>query len=123
MYQIKVLLGFCGAHYLRNYHGKCENIHGHNWKVEVVAQKPSLDKCGLVLDFRELKRIVKSVLERLDHHNLNEDIDFFKENNPTSENIAFYIFSEVKKRINDYDCSLKNVTVWETDNCAATYEE
>ena len=90
MFEVMVLGEFSSAHNLRGYKGKCEDLHGHNWKVELIAQNNALDATGMVVDFRELKAKLNNVLEELDHKYLN-DIDYFKKVNPTSENIAKYI--------------------------------
>ncbi|MCD6220945.1 6-carboxytetrahydropterin synthase QueD, partial [bacterium] len=95
MYEIKIIDEFSAAHRLKNYKGKCENLHGHNWKVEVVISGEFLDKTGLLLDFGILKEKLNFVLKKLDHKNLNR-ISFFYRTNPTSENIAYYIFIKMK---------------------------
>ena len=118
MYKIQVEGNFSSAHNLRGYKGKCEELHGHNWKVEIVAAKVSLDKAGLLLDFHYLKKKLKAVLERLDHKYLNK-IPYFKKVNPTSENIARYIYEQLKSGVP----ALSSVTVWESANSSATYEE
>jgi len=121
MYKIKIVSGFSGAHSLRGYRGKCEELHGHNWKVEVIVCSKKLDSIGIVIDFSKLKSILNSVLEELDHKYLN-DLDYFKKNNPTSENIAYYIFNKVKKSLNK-NINLVEVNVWETDNSCASYSD
>jgi 6-pyruvoyltetrahydropterin/6-carboxytetrahydropterin synthase len=118
MYNIKVESSFSSAHNLRGYKGKCEELHGHNWRVEVVAAQDELDKTGMVLDFRYLKMKLSRILEKLDHKYLNK-IACFKKINPTSENIARYIYDNLKPHI----LSLKSVTVWENNSSSATYEE
>lgn len=123
MYELKVISFFSSAHYLRGYKGKCECLHGHNWKVEVTVESDLLNQQGLVLDFKELKKLLKKVLSQLDHKNLNQ-ISFFKKNNPSSENIAYFIFKELNKKISKKRvCLLKKVTVWEAgDSCASYWE-
>jgi len=116
MYSIRVEAHFSSAHNLKGYKGKCESLHGHNWKVEVVVSQGSPGKDGMVMDFTILKTKLKRILERLDHRYLNE-IPYFKKINPTSENIAKYIFDVLKKGIP----RLSAVTVWESENSAATY--
>ncbi|MFH1175439.1 MAG: 6-carboxytetrahydropterin synthase QueD [bacterium] len=118
MYRVKVEAGFSAAHNLRGYKGKCEDLHGHNWKVEITVEKSKLDKIGMVVDFRLLKEALNSFLEQFDHKYLNE-IPYFKKINPTSENIAKYIFAGIKSRIP----WLKTVTVWESENSSACYYE
>ena len=116
VYNIKVEANFSSAHNLRHYKGKCEALHGHNWKAEVVAQKDRLDKTGMVLDFKYLKTKLRRVLEKLDHKYLN-NIPYFKKVNPTSENIAKYIYDRLQPHI----LNLKSVTVWESNDSCATY--
>lgn len=116
MYSIKIKADFSTAHNLRGYRGKCEELHGHNWKVEVEVLKDKLDKIGMALDFEYLKMKVNKVLEKLDHKYLN-NISYFKKVNPTSENIARYIYDNLKSQISN----LKSVTVWESDDSAASY--
>lgn len=118
MYKLRVESDFSAAHNLRGYEGKCEELHGHNWKVELAVESNQLDKLGMVLDFKFLKDRLNFVLEALDHKYLN-DLAYFKEVNPTSENIASYIYGCLKKEIP----ALLNVTVWESDKARATYEE
>lgn len=119
MFEVRVVGNFSAAHYLRNYRGKCEKIHGHNYTVRVSSQAKSMDeKKGFFVDFVELRRILKEILERLDHRNLNE-IKPFDEINPTAENIAKYIFEEFKKR----NLNITRVDVYETENQSASYYE
>ncbi len=120
MYTVKVKLRFSSAHNLRGYKGKCEALHGHNWHVELSASSEDLDKTGMVADFTELKGILKGILERLDHKYLNE-LDDFKEINPTSENIARFIYERAAEKLSGIN--IKEVTVWETDSSAATYSK
>ena len=101
MYSIKVEAYFSSAHNLRGYKGKCESLHGHNWKVEVTASSKSLDKIGMVLDFTFLKAKLSKILERLDHKYLNK-IAYFRKVNPTSENIAKYIYDCLKPDARSY---------------------
>ena len=122
MFKLKVTSSFSSAHFLRHYRGKCENLHGHNWKVEAVIVSDVLDKCGMVIDFGDLKKYLKDILEGLDHKNINE-IDYFKTANPSSEEIARYIFNELKKRITLAGAKLEGVRVYETDTSCATYCE
>jgi 6-pyruvoyltetrahydropterin/6-carboxytetrahydropterin synthase len=118
MYNIKVESNFSSAHNLRGYKGKCEELHGHNWKIEAVASSDKLDKTGMVLDFKYLKTRLNKRLEKLDHKYLN-DLPYFKKVNPTSENIAKYIYDSLKPSVP----GLKHVTVWENNTSSATYEE
>lgn len=118
MYKIKVEMFFSAAHNLRGYKGKCESLHGHNWKVEAVAEKPSLDAAGMVMDFKILKAKLSRVLDVLDHKYLN-GVPYFKKANPTSENIARYIYERLKSGVPEID----SVTVWENNSSCAIYEE
>jgi len=125
VYNIKIEANFSSAHNLRGYKGKCEELHGHNWKVEEVVSKDKLDKAGMVLDFKYLKMKLNKVLEKLDHKYLN-NLSYFKKVNPTSENIAKYIYDSLKEqfsRSNSQGASLKSVTVWENSTSSSTYEE
>jgi 6-pyruvoyltetrahydropterin/6-carboxytetrahydropterin synthase len=116
MYKIKIEGDFSSAHNLRGYKGKCEELHGHNWKVEVVVVSSKLDKIGMVMDFKSLKEKLFTLLEKLDHKYLN-NLDYFKKVNPTSENIAKYLFDNLKAKVPGLYC----VTVWESDKACATY--
>jgi 6-pyruvoyltetrahydropterin/6-carboxytetrahydropterin synthase len=118
MYSIKIESYFSAAHYLRGYRGKCEDLHGHNWKVEVVVEARKLDKTGMVMDFKDLKMELNRILEKLDHKCLNE-VAYFKKFNPTSENIAQYIYKNLKLAVPH----LKSITVWESHNSCASYYE
>jgi len=118
MYSIKIEAYFSAAHFLRGYRGKCEELHGHNWKVEIIVEAKKVDKTGMVLDFKDLKMELNKPLEKLDHKCLNK-IAYFKKVNPTSENIAQYIYKNLKFAIKN----LKSVTVWESHNSCASYYE
>jgi len=118
MYSLKVEGSFSSAHNLRGYKGKCEDLHGHNWRVEITVKSGELDKIGMVLDFKFLKKKLNACLERMDHKYLNK-LDFFKKVNPTSENIAEYIYKKLKLKIPLLD----SVTVWENSTSCATYEK
>lgn len=121
MYEILVKSDFCGAHNLRGYRGKCEELHGHNWSIEARFTKDGLDEIGMAADFKILKKELGDVLKRLDHTYLNE-LSFFKERNPSAENIARFIFGELNKAIGE-NINVKSVSVWESDTSAATYYE
>ncbi|MDX1811453.1 MAG: 6-carboxytetrahydropterin synthase QueD, partial [Gammaproteobacteria bacterium] len=110
------------SHALRNYEGACQRMHGHNWKVEVEATATKLDDVGMGIDFKQLKRATNQVLEGLDHYHLN-DIPPFTEINPTAENIAAYLYTEVSKIINRDNIQISAVTVWETDRACVKYTE
>ncbi|MCX7990727.1 MAG: 6-carboxytetrahydropterin synthase QueD [Proteobacteria bacterium] len=121
MYKAGVWDHFSSAHYLRNYQGKCENLHGHNWKVEVVVKGEDLDKSGMLIDFGNLKKYLKEILDLLDHKCINEEIDYFKEKSPSSENLARYIYDKLTEKIKDFDVSIDYVKVFESENSFAIY--
>ena len=121
MYRIKVYDRFASAHFLNGYEGKCEALHGHNWKVEVEVQGEKLDKIGLLMDFKQLKELLQNILKDLDHCLLNEH-DAFKDSNPSSEIIAQYIYNQVKKNLPP-GISMSLVSVWESENSVASYFE
>lgn len=118
MFEICVEHTFAAAHALRNYHGKCENLHGHNYRVHVGMEGAELDDGGLLFDFAELKKQLRETSGYLDHQNLNE-LEPFTVINPSAENIARYICEEVQKRL--AAGRVAYVRVWETDTSFATY--
>ena len=118
MYKISVKSSFSSAHFLRHYKGKCENTHGHTWGVEISAAAPGL-KNGMVMDFGDLKKLLKKVISALDHSFLNEK-PYFKKKNPTSENIAGYIFGELDGKL-PRGVKLLEVRVSETEKNTAAY--
>jgi 6-pyruvoyltetrahydropterin/6-carboxytetrahydropterin synthase len=120
MYRVRVIQQFNGAHNLRNYNGKCENLHGHNWRVEAYLQGAQLNETEMLLDFTVLKKRLKEILDELDHKYLNEQVEFFVKNNPTSENIARFIYGRLKET---FGALTERVVVWETDVQAAEYFE
>lgn len=120
MYRVRVVMSFNGAHNLRNYNGKCENLHGHNWKVEAYLKGDELNETEMLVDFTILKKRLKEILETLDHKYLNEHVPFFVEHNPTSENISRYIYTSLKET---FGALTDRVIVWETDIQAAEYWE
>jgi 6-pyruvoyltetrahydropterin/6-carboxytetrahydropterin synthase len=125
MFEVTVQDTFSSGHYLRNYKGKCENPHGHNYRVRVTLQGAELDNAGLLLDFKELKLVMKPVVDYLDHKMMN-DIEPFTVLNPTAENIAKYFYDECNTGLKDTTSgrvSVKQVTIWETDTSIATYYE
>jgi 6-pyruvoyltetrahydropterin/6-carboxytetrahydropterin synthase len=125
MFEVTVEDSFAAGHYLRNYKGKCENPHGHNYKVRVTLQGRELDRAGLLLDFKDLKTVMKPTIDRLDHQMMN-DIEPFKTLNPSAENLAKYFFDETNSRLKSATSgrvSVKVVTIWETDTTTATYFE
>lgn len=122
MYELMIETHFSAAHQLRGYRGKCENLHGHNWRVQVTVSSEDLNGIGLAIDFHELKELTVEVLKNLDHSFLN-DVFPFTELNPSSENIAKWIHESLRKKLNGKEVSLSAVTVWESDSASATYFE
>jgi len=124
MYEVSVDESFAAAHNLRNYHGKCEDLHGHNYKVRVTLAGKELDSTGLLYDFVHLKQAIQGVIRSLDHKYLNE-LKPFDALNPSAENIARYIYDETAKQLLKAanGAGVASVTVWETDTAAATYRQ
>ena len=120
MYQVSIQTQFSAAHFLRNYKGNCENLHGHNWKVEVTVSSDTLDDTGMVIDFTILKQKTTNIIEQFDHTHLNE-IPHFVKINPSSENIAAYVFNLLKEELKDTTVMLTKVSVWESDTSRASY--
>ncbi len=122
MFDVFTSTHFSSGHHLRNYPGNCEKPHGHNWKVEVTVRATELDALGMAVDFRVVKNAVKTVVDDLDHRDLNEH-PAFKDRNPSSENIAVHIFASLKKLLTADRYRPYSVTVRETDNCGVIYRE
>ena len=122
MYEIKILSTFSAAHSLRNYPGNCKNIHGHNWKVEVVMQSLNLDNIGMAIDFRRLKQETQCLLDSLDHTYINENPPF-NLLNPTAENMARWVYETLSKKLDDQNARVSRVNVWENENSSASYFE
>ena len=122
MFDIFVKSHFSAGHHLRDYPGNCERPHGHNWKIVVTIRATELDELGMALDFRVAKDAVKKVIDTLDHRDLNEHPDF-KTRNPSSENIAAYIFNNLKNTLVSDHYAPYSVQVRETDNCGVIYRE
>ena len=120
MYRLKIYTHFPAAHNLIHYDGDCENLHGHNWKVEVTVCAKELDKSGLGIDFKILKGRTKELLGTLDHKYLNE-LEPFITASPSSENIARYLYYELEKLLNSDNVSVESVNVWESENACASY--
>ena len=120
--ELKVTEHFDSAHYLREYPGKCKNMHGHTWYIEVVIKGKHLDNAGILIDFSDLKEIVRDLIRPFDHQLLNEIAPFDKVN-PSSENLAKYFYYEMKKTLSDMPISLVRVTVSESPTTAASYYE
>lgn len=122
MVELMVETHFSSAHQLRGHKGKCEKLHGHNWKVQVYVLAERLNEIDIAIDFHELKRLTEEVVTQLDHSFLN-DIFPFTEKNPSSENIAKWIYDSLKKKLNTDNINLSAVTVWESETSSATYFE
>ena len=120
MYDIFIKTHFAGAHHLRDYPGDCEHPHGHNWKVDVTVRATELDRYGMGIDFKVLKKVVKQVIDKLDHHDLNT-LPWFQEQNPSSEHIAEFLFEEIETLLDSPRYSLHSVTVMETDTQGLVY--
>jgi 6-pyruvoyltetrahydropterin/6-carboxytetrahydropterin synthase len=120
MYQVSIETHFAAAHRLRNYTGHCENLHGHNWKVEAAVASEKLDDAGMVIDFNILKQKTKAIVDILDHQYLNE-LDPFTDINPSSENLAAYIYDRLSFALKDTAVTLIKVSVWESDKTKATF--
>lgn len=122
-YYLTIKSSFSSAHQLKGYQGGCENLHGHNWVVEVSVVSKTLNNIGLAVDFRELKKIVKRVLKQYDHVVLNDHPDF-REKNPTAEHIAESIYKKMAgESYGENGVKIDKVTVWETEGCSASYSE
>jgi len=122
MYELKIISQFAAAHQLREYEGGCEKLHGHNWKIEVTVSGYKLEENGLLVDFRVIKDATKKVLGTLDHKFLNE-LEPFKNSNPSSENIACHIFKSLSRELNGNSVKVTKVTAWESDSACASYTE
>jgi len=122
MFEVAVEQGFSSAHALRNYKGRCENVHGHNWKVRVVIEGEKLDQTGMLVDFLDVKSWMGEILDRIDHQFLNE-IPPFDTVNPSAENIAEYFYGQMTGRLKDTPVPVRisEVKIWETDIQSATY--
>ena len=120
MYRLMIKTSFAAAHDLINYQGDCENLHGHNWRVEVVVAAKELDKAGLGIDFKILKKQTNSLLDELDHKYLN-DLTPFQNNSPSSENISRYLFERLSETLNNENITVEKINVWESENACASY--
>lgn len=119
-HEVMIQLSFSSAHYLRDYVGKCANLHGHNYKVEVHVRGQKLDRIGMLIDFADLKAATKKVVDYLDHRNINDLPPFDHEINSTAEELAAYFLREVGAQLNDERIQVFKVRIWETDNCVAS---
>jgi 6-pyruvoyltetrahydropterin/6-carboxytetrahydropterin synthase len=125
MFEVTVEAGFSSGHYLRNYRGKCENPHGHNYKVFITLQGSELDEAGLLLDFKLLKHVMRPVVDYLDHQMIN-DLEPFTTINPSAENLARYFYDKTKLQLHEMTkgrVTVKDCTLYETDTSFARYYE
>ena len=121
-FEVMIERNFSSAHQLRGYKGKCENLHGHNYKIEIYARGCELDNIGLLVDFSELKNAADDVVQYLDHRNINELPPFDVELNPSAENLARYFLEEVASRVGDGRVEVYKVRCFETPTSVATYQ-
>ena len=122
MFEVSVEETFSAGHALRGYKGKCENVHGHNYRVQVTLEGPQLDAIGLLIDFTELKRVIRNVIHRLDHQFIN-DLEPFTTVNPTAENMAKYFYDEVTGQLKGLPggARVTDIVIWETETARARY--
>ena len=120
MYEVTIIKSFSAAHLLNQIGGKCEELHGHNFKVEVTVAAADLNKSGLLIDFRVVKKWLTVILDQMDHQHLNE-LPFFSRLNPSAENIAKYIYGEMKLKAEQAEVKVARVKVWESENAVVTY--
>ena len=120
MYEVTIIKSFSAAHLLAQIGGKCEELHGHNFKVEVTVAAPSLSESGLLIDFRVVKKWLTEILDKMDHKHLNE-LPYFSGINPSAENIAKYIYGEMKLKSEQAEVEVARVKVWESENAVVTY--
>ena len=121
MHELVIESEFAAAHRLREYHGACENLHGHNWRVTVTVAGEKLNHLGMLMDFRDLKGALDRILEAFDHTYLN-DLECFKDCNPTTENLSRLIFDECAGQL-PAGVRVQNVAVWESPRCGARYSQ
>ena len=121
-YTLRVLTDFASAHTLEGYPGACARMHGHNWKLEVEVEATRLDEIGMGVDFKVIKQAAREIAGRLDHRYLN-DLEPFREKNPTAEHIAGYFFQELSGQLNQPHLRVSSVTLWETERACVRYTE
>ena len=122
MFEVSVEQTFAAGHALRNYKGKCENVHGHNYRVRITVQGDQLDSTGLLVDFLDVKGLIGGVVDYLDHQFIN-DLPAFRTLNPSAENLAKYFYDEATRKMNAMPdgARITCITIWETDTASATY--
>ena len=121
MFELKIVTDFAAAHQLKMVAEKCENLHGHNWKIEVCLQGDKLNSAGILIDFGVMKKEVAAIMSALDHKFLNEIEPFKAEYPPSSENIAYYIATQLQAAVEKWNVRVSRVTAWESENACATY--
>ena len=122
MFEISVKTYFSGAHHLTGYQGTCSSLHGHNWEIEIFLRGNRTNEVGLLVDFKKVKTAVRGILDNLDHKDLNS-LPMFADQNPTSENLAKYLYHELSALLNSSRCCVHQVWVSETPGTAASYWE
>lgn len=122
MFEVNVEETFSSGHALRGYKGKCENVHGHNYRVRITVRGPKLDGIGLLVDFTEIKRVLRGIIGKIDHQFLN-DLEPFRTVNPSAENMAKYFYDEMGRELQGLPegAEITEVTLWETDTASAKY--
>jgi 6-pyruvoyltetrahydropterin/6-carboxytetrahydropterin synthase len=120
MYEVTIIKSFSAAHMLAAIGGKCEELHGHNFRVEVSVIAQDLDSSGILIDFRLVKKWLAEIFDKLDHKHLNE-LSIFTTTNPSSENIAKYIYEELQLKVQRAEIKVGRVKVWESESSAVTY--
>lgn len=122
MFQVSVDESFSAGHALRGYRGKCENPHGHNYRVQIIVEGAALDSIGLLYDFTHLKQVIRGIVAGVDHKFLNDQAPF-DAINPSAENLAKFFFDETSRQIDSLPAGTRitRVTIWETDTTSATY--
>ena len=121
MYIIAVDSHFASSHQIVGYDGKCSNMHGHTWKIKVEVKADQVDKIGICFDFKSLKELINTIVDDLDHQNLNS-LEPFKDKNPTAENIACYLYQTIKEKLPE-KIEIYQVTVWESEKYSVIYRE
>ena len=120
MYELRIVTQMAAAHQLREFSGKCEKLHGHNWKIEIYVTGGELGPNGILIDFKLIKEAAHRVVQKLDHTFLNE-LKPFQDKNPSSENIAHFVFNSLSQELDNDQVKVSKVTAWESDTACATY--
>ena len=120
MYEVTIIKSLSAAHLLAQIGGKCEELHGHNFKVEVTVASQNLNKSGLLIDFRVVKKWLTEILDQMDHKHLNE-MPYFAGINPSAENIAKFIYDRMEPQAKEYQVRIARIKVWESESAMVTY--